>query len=379
MRRASGDGSIWFDDQRNRWRAQLDIGRGPDGRRRFRRASGRSKSEVAAKLREMRAEFDRSGVVARADLTFGDLLDSWVESLPGKVADTTIRNRRGIIELHLRPGLGSTPAGKITPSDLETVFETMNRHGYARATITKVRAIAGQSFKWGLRRRLISWNPASVAEIPKGKTARPGRALTIDETRSLSDASADDRLNALWIFLLTSGARPGEATALSWTDLDLDAGHVRIWRSWRGTGDSRHIGDTKTSGSRRSIALTDIAIDALRRHRRAQVEERLALDWPTEWSDLVFVSTAGTPIDASNLRSALDRVAEAARIGGRFTPYDLRHTAASLLSDSGVSNEVLADLLGHTTTAMVQLHYRHRVRDVVDVAGPMDRLLAAGD
>ena len=172
--------------------------------------------------------------------------------------------------------------------------------------------------------------------------------------------------------------RPGEATALRWADVNLDAGHVRIWKAWKGVGDSRELGDTKTAGSRRSIALAEIAIAALRNHRSAQIEERLTLDWPVDWADLIFVSVAGTPIDASNLRKALAKVAGVAEIEGRFVPYDLRHTAASLLSDSGVSNELLADQLGHRTTQMVEIHYRHRVRDVVDVAAaPMDRLLAA--
>ncbi len=49
-----------------------------------------------------------------------------------------------------------------------------------------------------------------------------------------------------------------------------------------------------------------------------------------------------------------------------ITPYELRHTAASLLSDAGVPIEVLADLLGHITTTMLEQVYRHRVRKVID-------------
>ena len=50
----------------------------------------------------------------------------------------------------------------------------------------------------------------------------------------------------------------------------------------------------------------------------------------------------------------------------RVTPYELRHSAASLLSDAGVPIEVLADLLGHSSTQMLEQVYRHRVRKVVD-------------
>ncbi|MGC8472583.1 MAG: tyrosine-type recombinase/integrase [Acidimicrobiales bacterium] len=50
----------------------------------------------------------------------------------------------------------------------------------------------------------------------------------------------------------------------------------------------------------------------------------------------------------------------------RITPYELRHSAASLLSDAGVPIETVADLLGHTTTQMLENVYRHRVRKVID-------------
>jgi len=46
------------------------------------------------------------------------------------------------------------------------------------------------------------------------------------------------------------------------------------------------------------------------------------------------------------------------------------------LSEAGVRNELLADLLGHVDTRMVERHYRHRLSDTVDVAvGPMSELL----
>ena len=53
-------------------------------------------------------------------------------------------------------------------------------------------------------------------------------------------------------------------------------------------------------------------------------------------------------------------------VEGRWTPYEMRHTAVSLLSDAGVPPEQIADLLGHVDTRMVLLTYRHAVVPVVD-------------
>lgn len=122
-------------------------------------------------------------------------------------------------------------------------------------------------------------------------------------------------------------------------------------------------------------------VAALRRRREFQELERAAAgrDWPRVWGaeELVFTTTAGTPIDASNLRRYFRRACERAGIG-RWMPDEMRHTAASLLSGDGVWLEEVADLLGHDGTRMVAQVYRHAVSPTVDVAASrMERLLGA--
>src|SRR5262249_19628202 len=80
--------------------------------------------------------------------------------------------------------------------------------------------------------------------------------------------------------------------------------------------------------------------------------------WPDEWRDLVFVTETGTPIDPSNLRRLTARVAARAGVVARLRPYELRHTATSLLADQGATNEQLADLLGHASTRTLDVTYR---------------------
>ena len=126
---------------------------------------------------------------------------------------------------------------------------------------------------------------------------------------------------------------------------------------------------TKT-GLTRTLDLPAPTLQALARHRTAQVAERILMGdrWPLRWQSLVFVTSNGTPIDAKGVRRLLDRLAVEAGIGGVVTAYDLRHTATSLLSASGQSAERLADLLGHKDTRMVFRHYRHPVTSTISTA-----------
>jgi integrase len=122
-----------------------------------------------------------------------------------------------------------------------------------------------------------------------------------------------------------------------------------------------------------------IVVEALRRRRDLQADERAAAgwQWAEEWDaeQLVFTTATGRPIDASNLRRYFRQACRRAGIG-RWTPYEMRHSAASLMSAAGVPIEHVADVLGHDSTRMAALVYRHVLAPTVEAgAAPMQALL----
>jgi integrase len=87
----------------------------------------------------------------------------------------------------------------------------------------------------------------------------------------------------------------------------------------------------------------------LRRHKRRQALERLAAaGWQD--NDLVFPSSVGTIMYESNFRREFAKLTDAAGIG-IWTPYELRHSAITLLSEEGIAIEEIADLAGTPTRA----------------------------
>jgi integrase len=149
---------------------------------------------------------------------------------------------------------------------------------------------------------------------------------------------------------------------------------VAVWRS------VRRGGDTKTAKSRRTLALPQIAIQALTEHRRRQAEDRLAAGALWEDHGLVFASAVGTPLDAANVRREFRRITGIASLGGACAPRDLRHTFVSLMSADGVPIEEIARLAGHNRTATTELVYRHELRPVITAgAEAMERILSHGN
>ncbi len=145
--------------------------------------------------------------------------------------------------------------------------------------------------------------------------------------------------------------RTEELRSLLWTDLDLEAGTVAVYRSVRASG------DTKTPKSRRVLKLPTRVIEALR-EAAARLKARAL------WQDhgLVFASAVGTPLDAHNVRRSFRAITKAAGIGQDWTPRELRHTFVSLLSSNDVSLEDISRLVGHSGTSVTERVYRHEIR-----------------
>jgi integrase len=76
----------------------------------------------------------------------------------------------------------------------------------------------------------------------------------------------------------------------------------------------------------------------------------------------VFCTSLGGPRYASDVRTEFKRITEKAGLGRDWTPRELRHTFVSLLSDSGVPIEQVADAVAHASTRTTEVVYRHSGR-----------------
>jgi integrase len=259
----------------------------------------------------------------------------------------------------------------VTVDDIEAFLEA--RTYLSKSTLIKLKTILKQSYDFGMARRYVTWNPARVALLPAdAEQKRYPRALLPAERRALINAASGHRLGAWVVVTSTLALRPGEVYGLCWDVIDLDAGTITIRRTMLRDGTLKEGTKTGASGIR-TLRMPGEAIDALRGHRKALSEERLLVGdrWPARWSDLVFVSEVGTPMQDSNMRRLVSRWAHDAGIEGPVTPYDLRHTALTRLREMGATRDQLVDIAGHTTTRMIDQHYVHRDQLTVTVAADL--------
>jgi integrase len=125
--------------------------------------------------------------------------------------------------------------------------------GLGVRTIAHIRSLASGMFRHALRLNRIAVNPwrdaGSLSLVKKSKTTS---AYTLDHAEAISNALIDSP-PAQVVFCLAAflGLRPGEISALKWTDIDVDWIHIRraAWRSF--------VGTTKTEESVASVPLIE--------------------------------------------------------------------------------------------------------------------------
>jgi integrase len=131
----------------------------------------------------------------------------------------------------------------------------------------------------------------------------------------------------------------------------------------------------KTQAGRRTIALPDIVVDALRGHRREQLELRMKLGLGRLADDaFVFANLDGSPQSPAGLTMEWYRVARKLDIAD-ITWHSFRHTHASMLIASGLDVVQIARRLGHSSPNVTLGVYAHmfkntdsRAADIINAA-----------
>lgn len=223
-------------------------------------------------------------------------------------------------------------------------------------TVRRILAPVRSCLATALREGLIGNNPASGVPLPvrsEPDTEEKAKAMTRAELAAFL-ACTPPRWSLFFRTLAATGMRWGEITALQWGDLDLDGLkpclHVRRARA-RGKEPKSLYKAPKTKYGKRTLPL-DPALARDLRARRASVDTG-------EGSALVFPSRTGTPLDPTNtIRRVLQPIAGEAGVPW-VGFHTFRHTAASLLIDSGRSIVQVQRFLGHHSPAFTLARYAH--------------------
>jgi len=353
-RRSTGEGSLHHRKD-GRWQASLQV----DGKRVTR--YGLTRSEALAKLDALRQQVSKAGLLPNPRKhTVGELMEAWLASRAQTLKPRTLADYRATIDRYITPALGSLTLEKVTPRRLVALYAHWQEQGKHRTALRIHRALS-MAFALAVRWAWLAASPCDKLDPPRYKPERKD-VWTLAEMRRFLDGTRDHWLSPLWLCAIATGCRLGELLALTWDDVDWNAGTIAIDKSAQMIGGKRVTGTPKTASGNRTISVPPDALAKLRQHKIKQAAQRVALRERWQAGDFVFSSPRGNALRKTTVEAATRR--ECDRLGlPRQTPHQLRHLHASVLISRGLPVTDVSRRLGHATPAITMAIYAHALGD----------------
>ncbi len=374
-----------------------------------------TRKDAERALTELLRKADQGTALPRGRLTLGEWLEEFHRVWSAGLGPQTRETAQEAIRSWLPPTLRQARLRGLQPRPFQELYNALTARGLSPATVGGLHRVLHSRLEAAVRLGHLAQNPLAQVS-PPAVPQREYRVFTPAEAQVFLEEVHRDDHAALWLLLLTTGLRPGEALGLQWPD--LQGTQLAVRRALlRLAGGVWQLAETKTRRGR-TIPVPAPTLKALQRHRARQSALRLSLGGAYVGHGFIFASGTGEPLWWENLtrrhftailaRTALRlaslelpappakgstraarrawaqaraRVeARALELTGleRMRPYDLRHSAATLLLAAGEHPKVVSELLGHAKITLTLDTYTHVVPGMLDQAARrMEALLEA--
>ena len=319
--------------------------------------------------REALVALDHGTLRAPSPLTLNEVAEAWLAG----ARDGSIRSRKGdrykpsslrgyerALRIRILPEFGALRLGEIERRHVQRFVDELLAEGLDPSTIKNTLNPLQAIYRRALRREDVALNPTAALEMPRPEGRRERIAAPAEAAELIAALQPEDR--AVWATAMYAGLRRGELRALSWSDVDLAAGVLRLKRGW---DDQEGEIEGKSRAARRTVPIASVLRDHL-------VEHKLR----TGGTGLVFGASPTRPFEPSTVR----RRALAAWESTELEPiglHEARHTFASLMIAAGVNAKALSTYMGHASVQITFDRYGHLMPgSESEAAGLLDAYLA---
>lgn len=365
------------------WELRYSLGTDPaTGKRRVATTTVRGDRRTAeAELRRLQRTRDTGEHVDPNRISVRHWLTKWHDLMRDEVSPKTHERYGEIVNNFLIPALGNLALIKLGPSHILEAYggwATSGRRdgkagGLSPLTRRYIHVILKSALGRAVEQQLLARNPADAFKKRLPKVERKEMVtLTAEESQRLLESIKDTRTYWPVMLALATGMRRGEVLAVRWKNIDLDRGVVRVVQSLEQTKTELRFKDTKTSQNR-AIILPAFAVEELRRLKREQAEELLALGIRQTGETLACCRADGEPLQPRSVTHQFTLLRGRAKDLPRVRFHDTRHSHATQLLADGVHPKVAQERLGHSTITTTMDLYSHVTETMqADAAARLD-------
>lgn len=339
---------------------------------------GATQREVKEKGAQLKIQHGKGVDITAANDSFGTWADRFIaqKETEGLTAAyiTALKSRRA----HLKQ-LDSAAISKITTGDIQAIINRLSdyhegKRPLAKRTLHSINDVAYQIFELAIMSRVLSYNPAKYVTISKATKETKREALTREQQQWVNTPLmvkrgkelVDHRARLAAMIMMYAGLRRGELIALTWADINLEAGTIRVNKAVEFDNGLPKLKGTKTSAGDRTVDIPDVLVDYLKsiRHNdnclyvvhQTDGSMHSTSSWRSLWASYMADLNVKYGYSGEASKHHPDGLTMKIR---PFTAHQLRHTFATLLYLSGTDVLVAKEQMGHRNIETTLGIYSH--------------------
>ncbi|MBS1714899.1 MAG: site-specific integrase [Armatimonadetes bacterium] len=351
-RRERGTGSIF--KRGNGYVAQVLDGYRDDGSPRYRQIRTKNQDDAVKALNDANSKLSQGlPLLEGKSPRLGVWLDMWLEEyIKPNREPKTYDFYKLHIEKRLKPNLGRIDIRRLRPVDVTQMMRVIEEDGASKITISATRRTLRAALTVAMKNGLCGDNPVTKTFAPKIQRKRKVY-FDAEQVQALLAALAGSSVENLVRFTMATGVRVGEATGITWENVNLDKQTVLIENQLQRIGKKLELKPLKTEKSIRTMPLVGHSLEAIQNEKL-----RHAIEGYVNPLGIVFLNPWGRPFDPKFVNARLHEALTAANLPITGM-HSLRHSVATFMLMSGLNMHQVSRYLGHSQIALTSNLYGH--------------------
>ncbi|ERI94199.1 site-specific recombinase, phage integrase family [Clostridiales bacterium oral taxon 876 str. F0540] len=278
------------------------------------------------------------------DMNFKTLVDLYIEDASTRVRETTLENKKVLINLKIVPYFERMKINDINPNHIRKWQNELISKGYSQTYLKTINDQLSAIFNLAIKYYSLNSSPVLKAGAMGKKNAESTQFWTVEEFKKFIEFD-DKPISALaFKVLFWTGIRSGELMALTFKDIDLINKTININKTYTRLNCKDIISQPKTPKSKRKIAISDSLCNDIQEYKNKLYD--------IKENDRIFQFTKFF------LKHEMQRVCKKSGVK-EIRIHDLRHSHASLLIELGFTPLLISERLGHEKVQTTLDTYSH--------------------
>ena len=314
-----------------------------------------------------------------ADKDFITAIEDWLAVKKKQIRPDSYESYRCNYDVHVKPYFETKNLrlGDVTPRVILQYVRTKEDEGQSRKSIRKHLVILNGVFKEAVAMGELTFNPCANITVKDNSDEHfEGTAYDVPTAKRLLEAIKGDPIEPAVYLGLFLGLRRSEAVGLRWKDVDMENGIVHIRNTVVRFTTVSELEKTKSKASKRDLFMPNALKEYLQTVWDRQEAERKLVGRTYSDCEHICQWPDGTVFKPEYVSHRFTKLLERNDLP-KIRFHDLRHTAGSILINSGHTVKQVQEFLGHEKASTTLDIYTHvSLEGKKDTAEMMDQLLA---